>query len=88
MTHAIYGPKRLRNGPFHKSFASRTAHVGLLSGEESILDWPSFSIKWPMEDVRMELYHFLKSTPLHLLRRMKAAVHEETVKTSQRRCHI
>ena len=66
--------------------ALSTAHVGLLSGEESILDWPSFSIKWPMEDVRMELYHFLKSTPLQLLRRMKAVVEERV--TSQRRCHI
>lgn len=41
---------------------------------ENTLDWPSFSIKWPMTDVSMDLYNFLKSTPLYLLRQMKAAV--------------
>ncbi|CAE7451306.1 IRX7 [Symbiodinium sp. CCMP2592] len=39
---------------------------------ESFLDWPSFSVKWPMEDVSMDLYNFLLNTPVWMLRRMKA----------------
>ncbi|CAJ1327330.1 unnamed protein product [Effrenium voratum] len=41
---------------------------------ESFLDWPSFSVKWPMTDVSKNLHKFLLDTPLWLLRKMKAAV--------------
>eukprot|EP00434_Breviolum_minutum_P034370 symbB.v1.2.030419.t1/scaffold3427.1/size57037/1 len=41
---------------------------------EHFLDWPSFSIKWPMTDVSIDLYNFLRSTPMYLIRQMKAAV--------------
>lgn len=41
---------------------------------EDLLDWPSFSIKWPMTDVSLDLYHFLRNIPLNRLRQMKAAV--------------
>lgn len=39
-----------------------------------LLDWPSFSIKWPMSDVSMDLYDHLRTTPMHQLRRMKELV--------------
>eukprot|EP00931_Biecheleriopsis_adriatica_P065210 TRINITY_DN39808_c0_g1_i1.p1 TRINITY_DN39808_c0_g1~~TRINITY_DN39808_c0_g1_i1.p1 ORF type:complete len:540 (+),score=90.61 TRINITY_DN39808_c0_g1_i1:68-1621(+) len=41
---------------------------------ENLLDWPSFSVKWPMSDVSMDLYNFLLHTPVGMLRQMKAAV--------------
>ncbi|CAJ1415432.1 unnamed protein product [Effrenium voratum] len=41
---------------------------------EGVIHWEEFSIKWPMADVGMELYHYLMSMPSQTLRRMKAAV--------------
>ena len=33
------------------------------------IDWEEFSMKWPMADVSMELYHFLLSMPQERLYR-------------------
>ena len=33
--------------------------------------WEDFSIKWPMEDVSMDLYYFLLSVPREKLYRLK-----------------
>jgi len=41
---------------------------------EDILDWSSFSIKWPEADVSMNLHNYLLATPLPELRRMKQLV--------------
>eukprot|EP00927_Polykrikos_kofoidii_P046920 TRINITY_DN41026_c0_g1_i2.p1 TRINITY_DN41026_c0_g1~~TRINITY_DN41026_c0_g1_i2.p1 ORF type:complete len:543 (-),score=81.06 TRINITY_DN41026_c0_g1_i2:129-1757(-) len=41
---------------------------------QDLLDWPSFSIKWPMDDVSMGLYRFLESITQPALERMKTLV--------------
>lgn len=39
-----------------------------------LIDWPSLSIKWPMDDVSMNLYNFLMSMPIEEIRTMKSLV--------------
>lgn len=41
---------------------------------DDIINWPDFSVKWPMSDVSMDLYKYLLATPIQVLRKMKAAV--------------
>merc|ERR1712176_527393 len=39
---------------------------------QDLLDWPSFSIKWPMHQVTMELYKYLHAIPFSRIKTMKA----------------